>query len=64
MLNRRGRTLINFSIPQNGQNSAIDSTANISQHKILFPMVHNTIGFARETNSPFTPWSRDAFFEG
>ena len=29
-------------------------------------MVHNTIAFAKETNSPspFMPWSYDAFFEG
>ena len=38
--------------------------ANNDQHKVLFLMVHNTIGFARETNSPFKLWSRDAFFEG
>ena len=37
--------------------------AIIDQHKVLFPMVHNTLGFARETNSPFMPWLRDAFFE-
>ena len=39
------------------------SIANIDQHRIRFPMVHNTIGFAKETNLPFMPWSRDAFFE-
>ena len=36
----------------------------IDQHKIFFPVVPNMIGFARETNSPFTSWSRDPFFEG
>ena len=40
------------------------SIAIIDQHKILFPVVPNMIGFARETNSPFTSWSRDPFFEG
>ena len=43
---------------------AIGSLTNIDQHKILFPMVNNVVGFARETNPSFIPWSRDAFFEG
>ena len=42
---------------------AIGSLTNIGQHKILFPMVY-VVGFARETNPSFIPWSRDAFFEG
>ena len=50
--------------PKNGQKLAIGSNANIDQHKILFLIVDNTIGFARETNSSFIPWSRDEFFEG
>ena len=40
------------------------SLAKIDQHKILFPMVHNVVGFARETNLSIILWSRDAFFEG
>ena len=36
------------------QNTSIGSIAIIDQHKILFPVVPNTTGFARETNSPFT----------
>ena len=40
------------------------SIAITDQHKILFSVVPNMIGFARETNSPFTSWSRDPFFEG
>ena len=40
------------------------SIAIIDQHNILLPVVPSTIGFARETNSPFTSWSRDPFFEG
>ena len=42
----------------------MDSTAIIDEHKILFSVVPNTIGFAREANSPFTSWSRGQFFEG
>ena len=42
----------------------MDSAAIIDHHKILFPLVPNTTGFARETNSPFTSWLRDPFFEG
>ena len=40
------------------------SIENIDQHKILFPVAPNILSFARETNSTFIPWSRDAFFEG
>ena len=29
----------------------------------LLPAVPNAIGFARETNFPFTSWSHDPFFE-
>ena len=36
----------------------------IDQHKIIFQVVPNTIGFARETNSPFTSWSHGQFLEG
>ena len=36
-----------------GQKSAVGSTANVDQHKILFPLVHNTIGLVTETNLPF-----------
>lgn len=32
---------------------AIDPFANIDQHKTLFPMVHDTIGFVRETDLAF-----------
>ena len=49
--------------PQNVQKSAIDSIANIDQHKILFLIVHNTIAFVREINSFFIPWSRDAYLK-
>ena len=38
--------------------------AIIDHHKILFPVVTNTTGFAIETNSTFTSWLRDPFFEG
>ena len=34
------------------------SIANIDQWH------QNMLGFARKTNSPFIPWSRDEFFEG
>ena len=34
------------------------SIAIIDQYKFFFQMIHNTIRFARETNSPFIPWSR------
>ena len=40
------------------------SIAVINQHKILFPVVPNTIDLARETKSLFTSWSRGQFFEG
>ena len=40
------------------------SIAVIDQNKALFPVVPNTIAFARETNSSFISWSRDPFFEG
>ena len=40
------------------------SIANIDQHKVLFLVVPSAIGFAKETGSPFTSWSRDAFSEG
>ena len=50
--------------PKNGQKSAIDSIANIDQHKILFLIVHDTLGFAWETSSYFIPWSQDGVFEG
>ena len=40
------------------------SIAIFDQHKIIFPVVPNTNLFARETNSPFTTWSHDSFFEG
>ena len=40
------------------------STANIDENKILFPLVPNTIRFARETILPFTSWSSDGLFEG
>ena len=43
--------------------SAIGFLANIDQHGILFPMVHNVVGFARETSPSFISWSRDIFFE-
>ena len=43
--------------------SAMGSIAVINQHKILFPVVPNVIGFARETNSLLKPWSRGQFFE-
>ena len=36
------------------------SIAVIDQNKALFPVVPNTTVFARETNSPFISWSRDA----
>ena len=32
--------------------------------KRFFPAVPNSISFVREINSPFTPRSRDAVFEG
>ena len=50
-------------LSQNGQKSPIDFIGNIDQHKVIFLTVHNMRGFARETNSYFIPWSRDAFFE-
>ena len=50
--------------PRNRLKSVMGSIAITDQHKILFPVVPNMIGFARETNSPFTSWSRDPFFEG
>ena len=40
------------------------SIAIIDQDKTLLPVVPSTIGFARETNSPFKSWSRNPFFEG
>ena len=40
------------------------SIAIIDEQKILFPVVPNTTGFARETNPPFTSWSRSQFFDG
>ena len=40
------------SITQNRLKKAIGST-----------ILHNTIGFVRETNWPFALWSRDPFFE-
>ena len=40
---------------------AIGSNTSIDKHEILFLIVHNTIGFARET---IYPWSRVALFEG
>lgn len=40
------------------------SIVNIDQHKILFPLVPNAIGFAGGTNLPFTSWSSDGSFEG
>ena len=49
---------------QNLLKSAMCSIAIIDQHKILFPMIYNTIEFAKETNLSFISWSRDAFFEG
>ena len=36
---------------------------NIDQHKVLFPMVHNVVGFAKDTTPSSMPWSRDAFLE-
>ena len=47
---------------KNGQKSVRGSSANIDQDKTFFPMVHKTIGFLKETTSPFIPWSRDTFF--
>ena len=44
--------------------AAISSLANLDQYKVLFPVVHNVEGFAREANMSFIPWSRDIFFEG
>ena len=49
--------------PQNGAKSAVGSIANTDQRKILLPIIHNKIGFARKTNSSFIPWLRDTFFE-
>ena len=31
---------------------------------LFFPVVANSKGFLKETNSPFTLWSSDSFFEG
>ena len=50
--------------PRNRLKSAMGSIAIIDQHKILFPVVTNTIYFTRETKSPFTSGSRSQFFEG
>ena len=36
---------------------------NIDQHKIVFPVVPNTISFARDANPHVIPWSRDTFLE-
>ena len=47
-------------LSQNGKKSPIDSIGNIDQHKVIFLIVDNMRGFARETNSYFIPWSRDA----
>ena len=44
--------------------SAMGSIAIIDQQKILSPAVPNTKAFASETNSSFTLWSSDPFFEG
>ena len=41
----------------------MSSIAIIDQYEILF-LVQNTKVFARETNLPFTSWSRDPLFEG
>ena len=35
----------------------------LTDTKRFFPAVANTIGFARETNLPFTSWLHDLFFE-
>ena len=49
-----------FEVPQsqNGQKLAIGSNANINQQKVLFLIVHKTMGFATETNSSFILWWR------
>ena len=39
------------------------SITTIDQHKILFPVIANMIGFAAETNLPFMSWSRDTFWK-
>ena len=49
--------------PKSGLISAIGSIENIDEYKILFPMVHNRMGFAKEKNLYFA-WSRDPFFKG
>ena len=49
---------------QKKKHDPIGSITIIDQHKILFPVVPNTIYFTRETKSPFTSWSRGQFFEG
>ena len=57
-------TILWRSITQKQTKLAAGSVANIDQHKILFPMVHNTIDFVRETNLFFALWSREPLFEG
>ena len=42
----------------------MNSIVNIDQHKVFFPMEHNTIGFASKTHSPFIQWSPGALLEG
>ena len=41
---------LKFNNPKNGQELAKGSNANIDQHKILFLIVHITMGFVRERN--------------
>ena len=47
--------------PKNGQKSAIGLIAKIDQHKILFPLTLNLIGFVSKFFSPMTSWSRDQY---
>ena len=41
---------LKFNNPKNGQELAKGSNANIDQIKIILLIVHNTMGYARETN--------------
>ena len=45
--------------PKNGQKSVIGFLAKIDQHKILFPLTPNIIGFTRKLFSPMTSRSCD-----
>ena len=46
-------------LPKNRQKTAIGSIANINQHKVLFPLMSDLIGFVNKNFSLMKSWSHD-----